>query len=67
VVLFVGSIFGLINNGDRILVDRNMGAFDWVKLAVTYLVPYYVATHDAARHATRHAGGKEGDNPPGIS
>ncbi|MGA2108530.1 MAG: nitrate/nitrite transporter NrtS [Syntrophorhabdales bacterium] len=67
VALFVGSILGLINYGDRIFVNGNMGAFDWVKLAVTYLVPYCVATYGAARHATRHAGEKEGDNPPGAS
>ena len=60
VALVVGSILGLINYGDRILVHRDMGAFDWVKLAVTYLVPYCVATYGAARHATRHAGGKAG-------
>jgi hypothetical protein len=67
VALFVGSILGLINYGDRIFVHRDMGAFDWVKLAVTYLVPYCVATYGAARHATRHACEKEGNKPPRIS
>jgi hypothetical protein len=58
VALFVGSILGLINYGDRIFLRRDMHALDWVKLAVTYCVPYCVATYGAARYAIRHASGR---------
>jgi hypothetical protein len=54
IALLVGSILALINYGDRILY-RDMHAVDWFKLAVTYCVPYCVATYGAARYATRHA------------
>jgi hypothetical protein len=57
VALVVGTILGLINYGDRILLSGDMGALDWVKLAVTYCVPFCVATYGAARYATRHGDG----------
>jgi hypothetical protein len=62
VALIVGSVLALINYGDRILLYGDMQALDWFKLAVTYCVPYCVATYGAARYATRHArnsGGKK--------
>ena len=59
VALFVGSILALINYGDRIFLRFDMRAVDWVKLAVTYCVPYCVATYGAARYAMRHAREKE--------
>ena len=57
VALFVGTVLALINYGDRIILRHNMGALDWVKLGITYCVPYCVATFGAARYAVRH-----GDN-----
>lgn len=54
VALFVGSVLALINYGDRIFLRGDMGAVDWIKLAVTYCVPFCVATYGAARYATRH-------------
>jgi hypothetical protein len=54
VALFVGSILALINYGDRIFLRGDMRALDWIKLAVTYCVPFCVATYGAARYATRH-------------
>jgi hypothetical protein len=65
IALLVGSILALINYGDRILY-RDMHAVDWFKLAVTYCVPYCVATYGAARYATRHARDK-GNKTPGDS
>ncbi len=59
VALLVGSILALINYGDRILLHGNMGTLDWVKLTLTYCVPYCVATYGAARYATRHAGNRK--------
>ena len=59
VALLVGSILAMINYGDRILLHGDMRALDWFKLAVTYCVPYCVATYGAARYATRHARDKK--------
>ena len=56
--LVVGTVLAVINYGDRILVRHDMRALDWIKLGVTYLVPYCVASYGAARHATRN------DKPP---
>lgn len=53
VALLVGSILGLINYGDRIFLRRDMGGLDWLKVAVTYCVPFCVATYGAARFAAR--------------
>src|SRR5690349_8216408 len=44
VALVVGTILNLINQGDLLL--RGV-APDWLKLALTYLVPYCVATYGA--------------------
>ena len=54
IALVVGSILALINYGDRIFVSGDMRPLDWIKLAVTYCVPYCVATYGAARYAVRH-------------
>jgi hypothetical protein len=62
VALVVGSILALINYGDRIFLHGNMVTLDWVKLALTYCVPYCVATYGAAWYATRHIRNKE-NNP----
>ena len=63
VALSVGSILGLINYGDRILLYGDMRPLDWFKLAVTYCVPYCVATYGAARYATRHARDRRNNTP----
>lgn len=42
--LVVGSLLNLINQGDALLGG---GAIDAVKLGLTYLVPYCVATYSA--------------------
>ncbi len=54
VALVVGTILALINYGDRIFLHYDMHTLDWVKLGVTYLVPYCVATYGAVRYALRH-------------
>ena len=54
IALFVGTILAAINYGDRIFVHGDMRALDWFKLAITYCVPYCVATYSAARYAMRH-------------
>jgi hypothetical protein len=45
VALVVGTILTLINQGDRLIAGL---APDWIKMTLTYLVPYCVSTHGAA-------------------
>jgi hypothetical protein len=63
VALFVGTILGLINYGDRIFVHGDMRPMDWIKLAVTYCVPYCVATYGAAKYAMREHGHRRSSKP----
>jgi hypothetical protein len=63
VALLVGSVLAVINYGDRIFLHGNMRTLDWIKLAITYCVPYCVATYGAARYAMKHNKDKE---PPKI-
>jgi hypothetical protein len=64
VALLVGSVLAMINYGDRIFLRGDMRALDWVKLAVTYCVPYCVATYGAARYAMRHS---RENKPPDVN
>lgn len=42
----VGTVLVAINYTDRLL-DGTVSTFDWVKMGVTYLVPYCVSTYSA--------------------
>lgn len=42
----VGTILVAINYTDRLLAGT-LSSFDWVKMGVTYLVPYCVSTYAA--------------------
>ena len=44
VALIVGTILNLINQGDRLFSGQSL---DLTKLALTYLVPYFVSTYGA--------------------
>jgi hypothetical protein len=44
VAAIVGTILNLINQGDRLIAGQ---ALDFIKLALTYLVPYFVSTYGA--------------------
>lgn len=44
VALVVGTILTLINQGDTLLMD---GRVDFIKMMLTYLVPFSVSTHGA--------------------
>jgi len=44
VALFVGSILNLINQHDAIMAMANI---DYLKTALTYLVPYFVSSLSA--------------------
>ena len=42
--VLVGTILIAINYGDRLLTG-SLAARDWIKMALTYLVPYSVSTY----------------------
>lgn len=67
VALFVGSVLALINYGDRIFFHYDMRVLDWIKLAVTYCVPYCVATYGAAKYALRHADDRRDGDGSNVS
>ena len=54
VALLVGTILALINHGDR-LVYGGMEANDYLKIVLTYFVPYCVSTY-ASVQTIRHHG-----------
>ena len=58
VALVVGSILALINYGDRLFFRHDMTLGAWLKLLITYCVPYGVATYGAAMYAVQQ--GREG-------
>ena len=44
VALIVGTILNLINQGDSLLTGQRL---DFTKIALTYVVPYFVSTYGA--------------------
>ncbi len=47
VALVVGAVLNAINQGD-VLLGR--GEIDWVKIILTFAVPYFVATYGAVSY-----------------
>ena len=66
VALVVGTVLALINYGDRIFLHYDMRAADWIKLAVSYCVPYCVATYGAARYTMKRAADGPHDKAAGA-
>ena len=50
VALIVGTILNLINQGDALITGRHL---DITKLALTYVVPYFVCTYGAVSFRLR--------------
>ncbi|MFC3677142.1 nitrate/nitrite transporter NrtS [Ferrovibrio xuzhouensis] len=50
VAVFVGTVLNLINQGDAALSG---GAINWTKIALTFAVPYCVATYGAVSYRLR--------------
>ena len=48
IALIVGTLLALINYGDKLLTQHMVGA-DWLKLGLTYFVPYAVSTFSAVK------------------
>ena len=57
VALVVGTILNLINQGDALLAGQRL---DLTKIALTYLVPYFVSTYGAVSFRL-HAAQRDGD------
>lgn len=53
VAVVVGTVLNLINQGDAVL---GSGPINWVKIVLTYLVPYGVATFGAVSVQLRQSG-----------
>lgn len=58
----VGSLLVAINHGDTILAHQNP---DWIKVLLTYLVPYGVSTYSSVKKElsaeTRHGKREQGE------
>jgi hypothetical protein len=54
VALIVGTILAAINHGDSIM-GSTMDSRDWLKVALTYFVPYMVSTYSAVKVLQRAA------------
>jgi hypothetical protein len=50
VALVVGGVLNLINQGDALLAGR---PFDWLKIVLTFAVPYCVSTYGAVSYSLR--------------
>jgi len=55
VAAIVGTLLAVINQGDR-LIGREMTPRDWLKIALTYLVPFGVSTHASVSAILRRDG-----------
>jgi len=47
VALVVGTVLNLINQGDALF---GAGAVNWLKIGLTYVVPYCVSTYGAVSY-----------------
>jgi hypothetical protein len=52
IALVVGTVLNLINQGDALL---GTASINWLKLILTYCVPYAVCTYGAVSHQVRMA------------
>lgn len=46
VALVIGSVLNVINQGEALFLG---GQADWMKAALTYVVPFFVSLHSAAQ------------------
>lgn len=62
VAAIVGTILNLINQGDVLLGYADV---NWLKILMTYCVPYLVATYGAVSYKMRSWPGPDGSGKPG--
>ena len=48
VAIVVGTVLATINHGDKV-VSGGMLSLDWIKLGLSYFVPYSVSTFSAVK------------------
>ncbi len=56
VALVVGSILAVVNHGDVVLTGQATTTV-WIKIVLTFLVPYCVATYASVQAIRQRAGG----------
>ena len=61
VALIVGTVLNLINQGDALL---GMATVNWLKVALTYCVPYAVCTYGAVSYGLKTRTSKNVDASP---
>jgi len=59
VAMLVGSILAVINHGDALL-SGDASATVWIKIVLTFVVPYCVATFASVQAIRQRAGGLSG-------
>jgi hypothetical protein len=63
VALIVGGVLNLINQGDAVLAG---GAVDWIKIVLTFAVPYCVSTYGAVSYHLKTSHNAGAGEPRGI-
>jgi hypothetical protein len=64
VALVVGTILNLINQGDALL---GAAQISWIKIVLTYLVPYAVCTYGAISYQLHRAGPTRHPSSEGVA
>ena len=54
VALVIGTVLNLINQGDALFAG---GSINWIKIVLTYAVPYCVSTYGAVTYHLRSLAG----------
>ena len=62
IALVVGTLLNLINQGDVLMAD--IGAVNWAKCAMTYVVPYLVSTWGAVSFRLSHSKAAQAADAP---
>lgn len=63
IALIVGVLIAIINHGDRIVM-QGMNAMDWLKCALTFLVPYAVSTYSSVQAVRDRPAATDGKRTP---
>jgi len=53
IALFVGTVLALLNHGDKLILLQ-LSYLDFVKILLTYTVPYCVSTYSSVQNELRH-------------
>jgi len=53
IALFVGTVLALLNHGDKLIL-LELSYLDFVKILLTYTVPYCVSTYSSVQNELKH-------------